>query len=61
MVPFLGHGMVLTLCSVRKNLRNGGMPPPGLPAPLPGHAATQPLPRGHATNGIGGRPLLNLD
>jgi hypothetical protein len=26
MVPFLGHGMVPTLCSVRKNSRNGTVP-----------------------------------
>jgi hypothetical protein len=26
MVPFLGHGMVSTLCSVRKNSRNGTVP-----------------------------------
>jgi hypothetical protein len=26
MVPFLGHGMVPTLCSVRENLRNGTVP-----------------------------------
>jgi hypothetical protein len=26
MVPFLGHGMAPTLCSVRKNSRNGTVP-----------------------------------
>ena len=26
MVPFRGHGTVLTLCSVRKNSRNGIVP-----------------------------------
>jgi hypothetical protein len=26
MVPFLGYGMVPTLCSVWKNLRNGTVP-----------------------------------
>jgi hypothetical protein len=26
MVPFLGHGMVSTMCLVRKNSRNGTVP-----------------------------------
>jgi hypothetical protein len=61
MVPSLGNGMVPFFVRFGKIRGTERMPPPGLLAPLPGHAATPALPRGHATNGIGGSPLLNLD